>query len=1417
MKNVDHIPANVHRAVSIYAARRRIVSLLVSLFAGAVAASTIAIIFMIADRYVETSALFRLFGLTLFVLALLAGLAGAAIAIVRRHDPFTVAARIDRAFPQHLDRWSSSIDLSERLESGAAGNRASLDRLFSDTEKLPAKEAASLVPLRPLWFALGACALTIGVSLFMKFSPAFDVNLLWQRFSQPYADLPRDASTKIVLLEVNRQPFAGAMPGAIPEGSPLGLRLELRQKPGIFEFGAKEKVIETPDQLPPRLEQKVGDSNTLRVTEFNRAGTAWIFTQPRLEETISFRIRANDAVTQTLRAEVLPRIKMTSIESSVRFPRYSRLKDQPMAVFRGFRISTLSESVVDFQAKFDRAFSSVSASYESMKLEKDPAGDGAPPREEAKAPEASRRSLRVQKRGDDAARFTLPVDASGILRVSAVGANGLPSEEWVCSVEAVPDSPPRIVVSGIEPISSIVPGETFSFQYRAEDDLAVTDLLMDWSAAGGIHSSELGGEEYLKNDLMGQKVVTGQELIQRLNYKFYGTEPFQFFLKTVDSKGQESRTETFRVYTVSDDYATRFDRGITLFRETESLQRRYLSQLSAMEGQINIIATAAGDAKKWDAKLDSQLDNYMRSAQTFEDSWFFTKQLTLRYGGIPYRLSRSLGLLMAAPDVLASRADFIGLGQSLKATEDLPGTVARIRALIAAHRPVVELWGKAIEAERGRFVSEQLLNQARAAAGRLASIGQVQQTPEVAAANLKFYFSQVDGVIASGASVIELAPMIEALKVAREKEVPAEIVTALRPLVEFLSVRDVPLSEAMTALAAGMSKPIAGVSGESERFLTLVARVVASAGQTELLKPAESIALAQAWLVGATPTWFPGPPSAADAVFMSHQVWETLTMFRADLSARRFEINPQEGADREVILRERALATKSELMRLPAGAIDAGARDKLVQVMDKLSRPGTAVSEVGLTDELQTAIRSARGKSIADYSATAQAAAGQLAGALMKAAEEYERHADAVTQQAGKSAESDPGLIGRMLLMDQGARLQVRTEGLESLYRAVKMAMIEGRLMQGGAVPEWAVFEPLHGAQLLMSLSASSAAESVTRVHIELQNTPAKAVTMYPIIARNSVAMAARLRSAAQLLAWANGGPAVTIDYAQLMKDARAEGLLGALRDEYQLMKAHLPGEPAQAFTDAQSKLGKAALTRVVRAELAMSPLASASQQLRQALGGKSAELVAALTAIQQAVPTGPDAPVVEALPAVVKEAASAPATELVSKQPALARRAQSVLDAVLSMSDGYRDQARLPALNLTSQQNRRFTTRDLPYVWTIQGVIEGFDRRWAYAMREFDLSLTRTLMEVARKGRADADDLKMQYGRMVEWRARNFANDRRRNQGISLLAVDAGPSLKLPEHIADELLRARNLQAPEDFRPRVEAYYEELYRDLSK
>ena len=163
------------------------------------------------------------------------------------------------------------------------------------------------------------------------------------------------------------------------------------------------------------------------------------------------------------------------------------------------------------------------------------------------------------------------------------------------------------------------------------------------------------------------------------------------------------------------------------------------------------------------------------------------------------------------------------------------------------------------------------------------------------------------------------------------------------------------------------------------------------------------------------------------------------------------------------------------------------------------------------------------------------------------------------------------------------------------------------------------------------------------------------------------------------------------------------------------------------------------------------------------------------------------------------------------------------------SLSESLRDQARLPAINTTAQQNRRFTTRDLPNVWVIQGVIDGFDRRWLYTMRDLELSLTRTMLEAApgKLGDNPPPRPRRQTRRTSSCNMAGWSNGGRGTSPTIGGAIKASRMLAprtrparcgLPERtLPRNSCGARNLATPEDFKPRIESYYEEMYRDLAK
>ena len=141
-----------------------------------------------------------------------------------------------------------------------------------------------------------------------------------------------------------------------------------------------------------------------------------------------------------------------------------------------------------------------------------------------------------------------------------------------------------------------------------------------------------------------------------------------------------------------------------------------------------------------------------------------------------------------------------------------------------------------------------------------------------------------------------------------------------------------------------------------------------------------------------------------------------------------------------------------------------------------------------------------------------------------------------------------------------------------------------------------------------------------------------------------------------------------------------------------------------------------------------------------------------------------------------------------------------------------------LPPINVTRRENVRLQRRH--EFWPIATTIAHHDRRWLARVRKGELALAREL--VARVfpilgAKSPPSSVALQYATLVELRARQLAAERRRNRGISFLDEAAGPSLRLPKHIADEFFRARNRKSPVYFRKQTEAYYDALYRELSR
>ena len=128
-----------------------------------------------------------------------------------------------------------------------------------------------------------------------------------------------------------------------------------------------------------------------------------------------------------------------------------------------------------------------------------------------------------------------------------------------------------------------------------------------------------------------------------------------------------------------------------------------------------------------------------------------------------------------------------------------------------------------------------------------------------------------------------------------------------------------------------MAKTRASLPDAKDRFSTVIARMVMTSGQNEIAGAGRDDRAAEPWMTDRrTPDWYPAAASPADAILMSHQVWETLRMYRADHSRPAVRSQSAGGHRSRNRLRELALSAKEELQHdCRREGIDSGARDQL--------------------------------------------------------------------------------------------------------------------------------------------------------------------------------------------------------------------------------------------------------------------------------------------------------------------------------------------------------------------------------------------------------------------------------------------------------------------------------------------------------
>lgn len=1435
------LPTKVQEGVKLYLRTRRSVGMRTFVAVGSAVLGLLLVCFLLLDRFAELSVPVRSFGpwiVTVGLCLVAAGGLGLGSGLWRwgPRDALEVAVHLDKALPEHQDRWGTAVDLARRTAAGEdVGPAALLSRLHEETEaQTSLGRVAGTVGRGPLR-AASACFLMM-LLLFgaLQVSAAFDLHLLWQRFWRPGGNLPRDSFTVIRFLEANGRPWSGAHPGALSEGSTFSLTLALaRRQSWLAGLGEESAGF----QAPPRVEIATGSG--MEVHECLRRGEEWQFRLPRLSAPLRFRVRAGDALSAWWQQPVTPRIKLNRLIHTLRYPKYAHLESVVREELTAKRLSALEGTRMEFEVFCSEPYEVIEATFEVLQKEGDVLSQdellrvGGPDGQERQE-DTGRRALTVRRRGEEGGRFRLVAEESGILRVRAQGKNGLFSRERLCLIEALADGPPTITIRGLEGDTTIIPGETVAYQYEVEDDYAVSDLILSWTVAGGANVADLSGEEYLHHPDYGKQRIGGQELIQRMNYKVYSTSPFEFQLIAVDSRGQEAHTPTYRIHIIDDDFAARFERGMKYLELAHEAAKGYGDYHQNLANQLNIITAAVGDKKTWPAAQAALLAGYTKTMLQPPNAFGYVGYYLQRYGGFPYRLNRAAVLLALPHRVLPGYGDLTALVDKLPGSRDVPALLAELRQAHEKGQVFASVWLAAANAERERFLPEYLLQRARKLMARLQSLAGLEHNPSLYTANLQFYLEEVLAVMVAAAELRAPAPALQQVLVHLRQahgtgNVPALLQHLPMLLVE-LAARATGPSPQSVRLVEALTQSAGEDEAARQRLMGAWGEVMRARGQEDLFRPAELLAFGQATQAGeaATGNWYVQPVTQMDLWLALDQAHQDLQAHQLDLLCGRHDLFAAAAADREAALRERLLvisrmasaatglaqATRASL----ATALAEGAREDLGAL---LRQPDPTLMRA-----IEQALRESGGQeALRGWRATLPQHAVLLRDGLRALAAAFDAHSPQCEALAAQPESLDTvvGKGARGRLHREALALKQRVEGLEAYTRAVLFLLTQARVQDAERTVEWAGWRPLHGLQLAMTLAASQAQEKVSDPHGRVAyEPPVEQTKQYPLIAASSREMAAELRRCADLAPDVLAGKSTDYDFAALMKRHRVQGHLEHAQEEYEYVQAFFGAPAVPVAAEMQERLRNSALGGIVRQEGYLVRLVHLQRELDRAL---AADASAVRTVLETLLRTVQDDEEAETLRSIVqmlaRQLAGASAGADALRQPALGRQISTLRQALSETQSRLAAAVRLPPVKATAQLNRRYITSKGPInLWTIQGIVDGFDRRWVEGLRYAELCLVR---ELAGRCLAEAvvprhsQSLALQYGRIVELRARNLANERRRNRGLSFLAEDEGPSLRLPKHIAAEFFKARNRRSPAAFKEHIEAYYEALYKDLSQ
>ena len=574
-----------------------------------------------------------------------------------------VAAHVERAVPELDNRVINAVLLAEERFRDSLTRRLAAAQIGETADCVRARRFGAPARRgtfrRPAWWALGlaAFALLYGLLFSEHFGNAF------ARFLHPTRYVPPITATRLTVVPGDAEMLQGD-----------SLAVEARVS-GLLPETA-------------RVECRGGKGASSDAMAFE--GNAFTYTFVNVQEDFTYRIRAGDALTRRYVVTVRDRPAVKRLGLTYLYPAYTGMPERTEADGTGDVRAPVGTTLrLDVQA--DRPVAQ--GRIEFLPL----APEGAAPQTSALLPLS-----------DTEFRGELAVGRSGTYRIHLEDAGGIANIPRARRLEALPDTPPRVVFEEPARDVAVTPDARVALLAGVEDDFSLRELRLRVQRSAGANWESLRTWTYEP----GTRTAREGALLDVRELGLKTGDVLAYYMQANDGLRHDQqdagRSRTYRVRIV--DART----AVTSDAETEQALRDVVRRLITLQ-QGNLDATlalagwAAGREELATGEQDAWGEFRTRAARLVtaqEGIWqLATDAVSAQAGRGSTRMAEALGRIAAAHLAAA-----VGLLKNLEAIPDAEALPARSQSAEARQRYAIELLRELLDDPAGalaRILAEQ--------------------------------------------------------------------------------------------------------------------------------------------------------------------------------------------------------------------------------------------------------------------------------------------------------------------------------------------------------------------------------------------------------------------------------------------------------------------------------------------------------------------------------------------------------------------------------------------------------------------------------------------------------------------------------------------------------------------------------------